>query len=82
MMLSQYIEDVRSGDNAQNISGGIEKLNNSYDDFSVTEDVKLMLEFTTEHYDFLMKRQGSVQLEPLPLHDLAEQLQVGAWLWL
>lgn len=58
-MLFQYIEDVRSADNTQNISGGIEKLNYSYDDLSVADDVKLILELKTEHHDFLMKRHGS-----------------------
>lgn len=78
-MLSQYIKDVRSADNTQNISGGIEKLNYSYDDLSVADDVKLILELKTEHHDFLMKRHGSVQLEPLPSLDLADPLNWSDW---
>lgn len=35
---------------------------------SDTHDVNLILEFTPEHHDFLVKRHDSVQSEPLPSH--------------
>lgn len=57
----------------QKSASDIEKLTLSHDEIIQPQAL------TSEHYDFLMKRHGSVQLDPLPSNDIADPLNWPDW---
>lgn len=58
----------------RNSVSDVEKFTLDYD-----ETVKEPQALTSEHHDFLMKRHGSVQLDPLPSSDPADPLNWPNW---
>lgn len=78
-MKTQVEEVGRLNDDRINSSRDIEKLEYVHDEHSVSNEDIAPAELSTDHYEFLMKRHGSVQLDPLPSNDPLDPLNWQEW---
>lgn len=78
-MKTQVEEVGRLNDDKINVSRDIEKLEYVHDEHSVYNEDIAPAELSTDHYEFLMKRHGSVQLDPLPSNDPLDPLNWQEW---
>lgn len=65
---------IENRNNKINLSRDIEKLEYVYDVHLESNDDNAPIELDADHYELLMKRHGSVQLDRLPSNDPLDPL--------
>lgn len=70
-----HFQNTKAGTSCtKNETDDIEKLNYSYDEQFVLNETSIVSELTTDHREFLLKRHGSIQLDPLPSNNPMDPL--------